>query len=109
MAAVDVGARNNPPAPTDDLDDLFDYDVSADIFEDVDTNTEMPSRLAKAPLGDAGKEKVGGLGIDEEIKVTKKRAPVAKLDEARSGRIRMPVFRNSLIETGCCPRRVSPS
>lgn len=84
MAAVNLGARNNPPMLTDDLDDLFDYDIPADIFKDVDTNMELPNRPAKAPLGDAGKGKGRGLGIDEEIKVTKKRAPAAKLDEARS-------------------------
>ena len=83
MAAVDVGARSNPPVPTDDLDDLFDYDVPADIFRDVDTNMEVPTRPAKALLSDVGKENGGGLGIDEEIKVSKKRAPVAKLDETR--------------------------
>ena len=78
-----MGARNNPAVAADDLDDLFDYDVPADIFQDVDTNMEVPQRPAKAPLGDAGRVNIGGLGIDEEIKVTKKRAPVAKLDEDR--------------------------
>lgn len=90
MAAVDMGARNNPPARTDDLDDLFDYDVPADILRDVDADMEGPNRLAKAPLGHVGKESVGGLGIDEEIKITRKRAPVAKLDENRSVWIRRP-------------------
>ena len=83
MAAVDIGANNNPPAPTDDLDDLFDYDVPADIFRDDNIGTEVPDRLAKAPLGDAGTERTSALGIDKEIKITKKRAPVAKLDETK--------------------------
>ncbi len=80
MAATDVGARNIPPV--DDLDDnLFDYDVG-DVFRDVDTNMDVLA-VQKPAAGTDGKEKGAGLGIDEEIKVTKKRAPVPKLDENR--------------------------
>lgn len=82
MAAVDVGARGNPPVSTDDLDDIFDYDVPKDIFQDVNTNMDLPPLAARAPLGDASAAGVG-LGIDEEVKVAKRRAPVAKLDESR--------------------------
>lgn len=83
MAAVDTGARHVPPVPAaDDLDDLFNYDVG-DVFRDVDTNIEVP-RQQKPAVGADGKENVVGLGIDEEIKVTKKRAPIPKLDENRS-------------------------
>ena len=82
MAEVHVGRRNNPTVPGDELDDLFDFDVPTDIFKDVDTDMDVP-RSAKAPLLDAGKGNGGGLGVDEEIKVNKKRAPVAKLDEDR--------------------------
>ena len=92
MAAVEVAARNNPPVSNDDLDDLFDYSVPADIFQDVDADMDAPKQASKTPLGDAGKERDGGLGIDEEIKVTKKRAPIAKLDEARSVCIETLVF-----------------
>lgn len=75
MATTDVAARNVPPV--DDLDDsLFDYDVG-DVFRDVDTNMDVPAARADE------KENGAGLGIDEEIKVTKKRAPVPKLDENR--------------------------
>ena len=82
MAATDIGARNVPPVPADDLDDLFDYDVG-DVFRDVDTNIDIPARQKPLEKAD-GKENAAGLGIDEEIKVTKKRAPMPKLDENRS-------------------------
>ncbi|CAG8024092.1 unnamed protein product [Penicillium olsonii] len=61
-----------------DLDDLFNYDVGLDeivpdkTVHDHDNNTN-------AGTGDSAI----GLGLDEEVKVTKKRQPVAKLDEAR--------------------------
>ncbi|KAK4695410.1 replication fork protection complex subunit TIPIN/Csm3/Swi3, partial [Lecanoromycetidae sp. Uapishka_2] len=81
MAAMETSARNGPPTPADDLDDLFDYDVS-DVFRDVDTNMDAPTRSKALSNGD-GKENGAGLGIDEEIKVLKKRAPIPKLDESR--------------------------
>ena len=87
MAAVDVGARHNPPAQADELDDLFNYEVPDDIFKDVDINIDAPSKSKVGPSGD-GKENGGGLGLDEEIKVTKRRAPVPKLDEDRYGQNR---------------------
>lgn len=75
MAATKLGAPNVPLI--DDLDDsLFDYDVD-DAFRDVDTNMDVPAVRAKS------KEDGAGLGIDEEIKMTKKRAPIPKLDENR--------------------------
>lgn len=80
MAATDVGVRNVPPI--DDLDDsLFDYDVG-DVFRDVETNMDVPT-MQKPVAKAVEKEHGAGLGIDEEIKVTKKRAPVPKLDENR--------------------------
>lgn len=82
MVATDVGARNVTPPQADDLDDLFDYDVS-DVFRDVDTNMDIPTS-EKTVVRTEGKENGAGLGIDEEVKVTKKRAPVPKLDENRS-------------------------
>ena len=102
MATVDIGARNNPPVPTEDLDDLFDYSIHADIFQDVNTDMEVPKRPTKAPLGDAGKEKDGGLGIDEEIKVAKKRAPVAKLDQNRLVDVHAVVLYHILNWADCC-------
>ena len=75
MAATNLGAPNVPPI--DDLvDSLFDYDVG-DVFRDVDTNMDVSAARAERKEGGAG------LGIDEEIKMTKKRAPIPKLDENR--------------------------
>ena len=61
----------NPRAgDADDLDDLFNYDPNVE-----DGSRADQQRINQPPLaGD----------MDEEIKVTRKRAPVAKLDEARS-------------------------
>jgi replication fork protection complex subunit Csm3/Swi3 len=67
------------PSPGN-VDDLFDYDAGLDeIFQD------KPSTASNA---DASKPATGdptslGLGLDEEVKVTKKRQPAPKLDEAR--------------------------
>jgi len=85
--ATDLGTRpfwQSPPraqpptAAGDELDDLFNYDVE-DNQDAVNGGVINAPRLA--PRGDT----VGGgdLGIDEEIKVRKPRAPIAKLDEDR--------------------------
>ena len=80
MAATDVVARKVPPI--DDIDDsLFNYNVG-DVFRDVDTNMDVPAVQNAATRID-GKKNGTNLGIDEEIKVTKRRAPTAKLDENR--------------------------
>ena len=67
----------------DDLDDLFDYDVDlGDVFGDVDTNMDAPAiQMSSSKAG--AKENNTGLGIDEAIKIAKKRRPVVKLDESR--------------------------
>lgn len=64
-----------------DLDSLFNYDIdNNDLFREIDTNIQAPENAsAKRKATELG----GGLGIDEEITITKKRKPVAKLDEAR--------------------------
>jgi len=68
--------------PRDELDDLFDYDVNmTDVFRDLDTNLNAPVNRVLPNAG--GKSGDIGLGIDEEIKVAKKRKPIVKLDEAR--------------------------
>jgi len=103
MAAVDVGASHVPPVPSDDLDDIFDYGVNNDLFRDVDSNMTAPATETNA--GAAGKDFVSGLGIDEEIKVAKKRAPIAKLDEARWACIQLKL---ALINTNN-PRLLSPA
>jgi replication fork protection complex subunit Csm3/Swi3 len=73
-----------PSAGGDEFDDLFDYDVGGedDPFSD---NYKVPNK-APPPKEPASKGKGGaGLGIDEEVEVTRKpRAPRVKLDEHRS-------------------------
>ena len=80
--------KDTAPPVGDDLDDLFNYDAGIDdVFRDVDTN--MDATLHSEP--GRGKDKHNtavGLGIKEEIKVSRKRQPVAKLDEARYDRWR---------------------
>ncbi|KAI9795600.1 MAG: chromosome segregation in meiosis- protein [Piccolia ochrophora] len=76
----------NTSAP-DALDDLFDYDAGMDdMFRDVDTNMNAPTKdnaLSNAAGGRAGaKRGADALGIDEEVQVKKKRI-VVKLDEAK--------------------------
>lgn len=62
------------------INDLFDYDVGLDdILRDVSTTSN--TNAAKQPSGPEGSGL--GLGLDEEVKVSKKRQPVAKLDESR--------------------------
>ena len=81
MATVDIGARSDPPT-NDDLDNVFNYDIDNDLFKDVDTNMDVAPKQNTI----LRKEKdilSGGLGLDEEIKIRKKRKPVAKLDEDR--------------------------
>lgn len=106
MAATDIGARDVPPVPADDLDDLFNYDVG-DVFRDVDTNMDIPAR--RKPLEKAdGKENAADLGIDEEVKVTKKRAPVPKLDENRSVGCLTRVS-SAYLNTGSCHKQAFPN
>jgi replication fork protection complex subunit Csm3/Swi3 len=63
-------------SPANDLNDLFDYDVGLDeiIPDNNTTNNTKPATAGDPALG---------LGLDEEVKVTKQRQPVAKLDESR--------------------------
>ncbi|KAL2832372.1 replication fork protection component Swi3-domain-containing protein [Aspergillus cavernicola] len=68
-------------ADSDYVDDLFDYDVGLDgILQETNTNTNnMNAPKQSAPPENSGVV----LGLDEEVKVSKKRQPVAKLDENR--------------------------
>lgn len=67
--------------PGDVLDDLLDYDVDTNnVFRDIDTNMDI-SKRASPPARRI--ESDSGLGIDEELKIAKKRKPIAKLDENR--------------------------
>lgn len=67
-------------AAHDELDDLFNYDVDQDdVFRDYQPQMDLPILPAQT-----NKSKLADLGIDEEIQVTTKRKPIAKLDEERS-------------------------
>ena len=68
------------PSPAgDDLDDLFNYDVETDdVFRDYNPAMDAPVRSTSP-----ARPKTTDLGIDEEIQITKKRKPIAKLDENR--------------------------
>jgi replication fork protection complex subunit Csm3/Swi3 len=77
MANANISDRERSPT-AGDLNDLFDYDVGLD--EIIPDNSALNTNTSKASgTGDSAL----GLGLDEEVKVTKKRQPVAKLDEGR--------------------------
>ncbi|KAI9673385.1 MAG: chromosome segregation in meiosis- protein [Caeruleum heppii] len=85
---VSMESRSGPVQPVgDELDDLFNYDADmGGLFRDVDTNMDAPAPPNQSAIGEArNREDVGsgGLGIDEEITVTKKKRVVVKLDENR--------------------------
>ncbi|MCJ1468696.1 chromosome segregation in meiosis- protein [Pseudocyphellaria aurata] len=68
----------------DALDDLLDFDVNQnDVFRDVDTNMDVPSRRKGLSPSAGVSNGITGIGIDEEIQVKKKRKPIPKLDESR--------------------------
>lgn len=65
----------------DDYGDLFDYDIDGEN-DPFSENYKPPG--AKQRAIEAEKAKKDGLGIDEEVEVTRKpRAPRVKLDENR--------------------------
>lgn len=63
-----------------DLNDLFDYDVG---LEDIREGNAAQAATADGPKPPVGDPSTLGLGVDEEVKVNRKRQPVAKLDENR--------------------------
>ena len=72
------------------IDELLSYDFSDndDPFADNpsakrDDKTTLSPRGTKRAAGDDDKENFGGLGLDEEVKITKKKRPNPKLDEER--------------------------
>ncbi|KAF7585266.1 chromosome segregation in meiosis- protein [Aspergillus hancockii] len=59
------------------VNDLFDYDVGLDeILQEAPNTSNIRPSVVPYTSG-------LGLGLDEEVKVSKKRQPVAKLDETR--------------------------
>lgn len=65
-------------SPTN-VDDLFNYDVGLEVFQEQPNTTQNANTSKPA----TGEPTALGLGLDEEVKVTKKRQPAPKLDEAR--------------------------
>ncbi|EXJ90419.1 hypothetical protein A1O1_03520 [Capronia coronata CBS 617.96] len=78
------------PLTSATVDGLFNFDSTddEDPFKDKQTrkarddNTTLNPRPAKRKAGEDGGFGAD-LGLDEEVKITKKRKPIAKLDEAR--------------------------
>ena len=94
MAAADVspyvrdisppgaaGRDNANILPADGLDDLFDYDASMDPVWGAGLDAPVADTAKSGPNGKGGAS--DGLGIDEEIQVTKKKRVNVKLDEDR--------------------------
>lgn len=76
--------------PVDELDSLFNDGNGLDnAFKDVDTNMDIPEKSRARTRAETPKTNAG-LGIDEEIKIVRRRAPVAKLDENRYAHVLGP-------------------
>jgi replication fork protection complex subunit Csm3/Swi3 len=77
MASRDVESTGQE---RDELDEIFDFNENSDdaIFAPIDTTIRVPEPLHTSP-----KRKAVDLGLDEEVQVSKKRKPIAKLDEDR--------------------------
>ena len=79
------------PVTKNTVSDLLNYDISDndDPFQDIDQTlrirdekvTLSPRAVKRKAANDKGNDI---LGLDEEVKITKKRKPIAKLDETRS-------------------------
>ena len=79
-AAVSPDVR--PTVERDDLDDIFNYDAGIDAtFNQPDQDWNAQNNQDDSNANQRPQDQKGD--IDEEIKVTKKRKPVAKLDEER--------------------------
>ncbi|KAL8656011.1 MAG: hypothetical protein Q9226_002815 [Calogaya cf. arnoldii] len=78
MAPNDRTTGSNPAA--EEMDDIHNYTMD-EVFRNVDVNMDAPSAKQAAQLKPKGGSDV--LGLVEEVKVTRKRQPVAKLDEDR--------------------------
>lgn len=66
----------------DALDDLFSYDANLDNVFNVRSADNNDASPMNPPTG-ATKEPQKDFNVDDEIVITKKRAPVAKLDATR--------------------------
>lgn len=72
---------NSHAQPANDIDNLFNYDAAQD-----ETLRPLGQHSAPQRLNHSYDQEISipGEDVDEEIKVTKKRQPVAKLDAERS-------------------------
>lgn len=79
MATAAAGPSTNGIPDDDELDAILNGTFNGqDIFDVSNLEPEtQPSRPSKPAADDSG------LGIDEEIKVVKKRVPIPKLDDNR--------------------------
>ncbi|KAF2687447.1 hypothetical protein K458DRAFT_415704 [Lentithecium fluviatile CBS 122367] len=77
MAPADPPTRDIPS--DDELDAILNGTLDGqDIFDTSNFQTPTQAPQPQKPAGDDA-----GLGIDEEIKIVKKRQPIPKLDENR--------------------------
>ena len=68
--------------PSDDLDDLFNYDVGIDdIF--MQSQSKQHSNPPSLSRQNGTENARLGLGLDEEVKIVRKRQSIAKLDDSR--------------------------
>ncbi len=83
-AASKALPADGPTAGGDEFDDIFGYEDGVnDPFSD---NYQAPASRDKVKESTDLRKGAAGLGIDEEVEVTRKpRAPRVKLDENRYG------------------------
>jgi replication fork protection complex subunit Csm3/Swi3 len=76
MASADSPTNDIPPE--DELDAILNGTLDGqDIFDTTNIQAQVQTSNSRKPTADSG------LGIDEEIKIVKKRQPIPKLDEDR--------------------------
>lgn len=64
--------------------ELLNYDLSDDDpFNDNPSTSKRDDKAILSPRGTKRKGEGDSLGLDEEVKITKKRKPTVKLDENR--------------------------
>lgn len=68
----------------------FDSTDDEDPFNDKPAQSGRDDRSNKRKAGD-DEQLAADLGLDSEVKIAKKRKPIAKLDEARSVHLRSQV------------------
>jgi hypothetical protein len=72
--------RQSEAPPRGGHDDLFDYDVGLDeILGEISERDPAPNGTRS---NQSASVQAPGLGLDEEVVVTRRRQPVAKLDES---------------------------